>query len=128
MRLEHIASEYFRPAFAGIAALLKEGAEQGEFRAVNPLHFIPSMISVIVFYFTIAPIMKMVAGIDPMSPARLAERRVAVLDFITAALFIPVTLREATPLAGVGAHSTSSLRDVAQGRLRPTRAKKEVAR
>ena len=89
LRLRHIASEYFRPAFVGIAALLKEGAEQGEFRAVNPLHFIPSMISVIVFYFTIAPIMKVMAGVDPMSPARLAERRDAALDFITSALFIP---------------------------------------
>jgi TetR/AcrR family transcriptional regulator len=109
-RLQHIASEYFRPAFEGIAALLKEGAEQGEFRAVNPMHFIPSMISVIVFYFTIAPVMKVMAGVDPMSPERLAERRVAVLDFIAAALFVPETFRGATPLAGVGA--------------RPTRAKK----
>ncbi len=89
LRLQHIASEYFRPAFGGIAALLQEGAEQGEFRAVNPLDFIPSMISVIVFYFTIAPIMKVMAGVDPMSPARLAERREAVLDFITSALFLP---------------------------------------
>jgi len=46
-------------------------------------------ISAIVFYFNTAPIMKLMTGSDPMSPARLAERRAAVLDFISAALFAP---------------------------------------
>jgi hypothetical protein len=45
------------------------------------------MISVIVFYFTTAPITAVVTGSDPMSPERLAERRAAVIDFISAALF-----------------------------------------
>jgi hypothetical protein len=45
------------------------------------------MISVIVFYFTTAPIMSVVSGFDPMSPDRLAERRAAVIDFISTALF-----------------------------------------
>jgi hypothetical protein len=45
------------------------------------------MISVIVFYFTTAPVMSVVTGFDPLSPERLAERRAAVIDFISAALF-----------------------------------------
>ena len=88
-RLQRIAKEYFRPVFLEISALLKAGAKSGDFRQVDPLHFIPSMISVIVFYFNTAPIMKLMTGSDPMSPARLAERRAAVLDFISAALFVP---------------------------------------
>jgi len=86
-RLERIAKQYFRPVFLEISALLKQGAQSGDFRRVNPIHFIPSMISVIVFHFNTAPIMKLMTGADPMSPARLAERRAAVLDFISAALF-----------------------------------------
>jgi len=86
-RLERIAKQYFRPVFLEISALLKQGAQSGDFRLVNPIHFIPSMISVIVFHFNTAPIMKLMTGADPMSPARLAERRAAVLDFISAALF-----------------------------------------
>jgi len=73
--------------FLEISALLKQGAQSGDFRPVDPIHFIPSMISVIVFHFNTAPIMKLMTGSDPMSPARLAERRAAVLDFISAALF-----------------------------------------
>jgi TetR/AcrR family transcriptional regulator len=88
-RLQRIAKEYFRPVFLEISALLEAGAKSGDFRQVDPLHFIPSMISVIVFYFNTAPIMKLMTGSDPMSPARLAERRAAVLDFISAALLVP---------------------------------------
>ena len=87
-RLERIAKHYFRPVFLELSALLKEGEQSGEFRTVNPIHFIPSMISVIVFYFNTAPIMKLMTGVDPMSPERLAERRSAVIDFISAALLI----------------------------------------
>src|SRR6266567_9541202 len=87
-RLERIAKHYFRPVFLELSALLKAGVQSGDFRKVDPIHFIPSMISVIVFYFNTAPIMKLMTGADPMSPERLAERRVAVVDFISAALFM----------------------------------------
>src|SRR6266496_164600 len=87
-RLERIAKLYFRPVFLELSALLKEGEQSGELRRVEPLHVIPSMISVIVFYFNTAPIMKLMTGADPMSPERLAERRSAIIDFISAALLI----------------------------------------
>lgn len=86
-RIEHIARDYFRPVFSQISAVLQEGIESGEFRPVNPLHFIPSMVSVIVFFFTTAPALKVMTGVDAMSPEYLAERRAAVVDFISAALF-----------------------------------------
>src|SRR5216684_2737139 len=92
-RLERIAKHYFRPVFLELSGLLEAGVKSGDFRPVDPLHFIPSMISVIVFYFNTAPIMKLMTGSDPMSPARLAERRAAVLDFISAALFVPEKAR-----------------------------------
>jgi TetR/AcrR family transcriptional regulator len=86
-RLERVAKNYFRPVFAELSSLLKEGMQSGDFRLVNPIHFIPSMISVIVFYFNTVPIMKLMTGGDPLSPERLAERRAAVVDFISDALF-----------------------------------------
>jgi hypothetical protein len=62
---------------------------------VNPIHFIPSIIAVIVFYFTTAPIMKVMTGADPMSPEHVAERRAAVVDFVSAALFVPQRCQDA---------------------------------
>ena len=84
---ERIVRVYFRPLFQRLAEVLQKGQERGEFRAVNPLHFIPSMISIIVFYFTSAPVLRLMLKADPMAPERVAERRAAVLDFIAAALF-----------------------------------------
>jgi TetR/AcrR family transcriptional regulator len=88
-RLERIAKQYFRPVFAGLAGVLQQGQARGEFRAVDPMHFIPSMIAMIVFYFTNAPVMRMVTGRDPFLPEFVAQRRAAVVDFISAALFRP---------------------------------------
>jgi TetR/AcrR family transcriptional regulator len=86
-QLERIVKQYFRPLFGKLSELLRQGQEAGEFRAVDPLHFIPSMIAVITFYFTSAPAMRLVTGADPMSPERVLARRMAVLDFISTALF-----------------------------------------
>jgi TetR/AcrR family transcriptional regulator len=86
-QFERIVKQYFRPLFGKVAAVLEEGQATGEFRSVDPMHFIPSMIAIIVFYFTSAPAMRMMTGADPMSPVRVAQRRAAVLDFISAALF-----------------------------------------
>jgi TetR/AcrR family transcriptional regulator len=85
--LDRIVKKYFRPLFGRVAEVLKTGQATGEFRPVDPLHFVPSMIAVIVFYFTAAPVMRLMTGKDPMSPERVAARRAAVLDLISAALF-----------------------------------------
>ena len=85
--LERIVKKYFHPLFGRLAEVLKKGQAAGEFRPVDPLHFVPSMIAVIVFYFTSAPVMRVMTGKDPLSPERVAARRAAVLDLISAALF-----------------------------------------
>jgi TetR/AcrR family transcriptional regulator len=85
--LERIVQQYFHPLFGRVSELLKEGMASGDFRPVNPWHFIPSMISVIVFHFNTAPVLRVMTGRDPMDPELLRERRAAVLEFISAALF-----------------------------------------
>jgi len=86
-QFERIVQQYFRPLFGKIADVLRQGQATGDFRPVDPMQFIPSMISVIVFYFNTVPVIKLMTGNDPLTPERLAERRAAVLDFISAALF-----------------------------------------
>jgi len=87
--IDKLIKNYFQPIFARVSELMRQGIAQGEFRPVDPAHFIPSMISMIVFYFSGAPVMQKIVGFDPLSPQRIAERRAAVLDFISAALFQP---------------------------------------
>jgi TetR/AcrR family transcriptional regulator len=87
--LERIAKQYFVPLFGKVAAVIEEGQKTGDFRPVDPVHFVPSMIAIIVFHFTNAPVLRIVRKIDPLAPKLVAARRVAVMDFISAALFRP---------------------------------------
>jgi TetR/AcrR family transcriptional regulator len=83
-----VAKKYFRPIFEKVSGVLEEGIQTGEFRAVNPMDFLPSVVAVIIFYFTAAPVMKALMKVDPLSEERIRERRAFVLDFISAALFV----------------------------------------
>jgi TetR/AcrR family transcriptional regulator len=87
-RMQRVARTYFRPVFKKLVEVLREGIRAGEFRAANPMDFLPSIAAVIVFYFTAAPLMKTLMKTDPLSIERIRERRAFVLDFISAALFV----------------------------------------
>jgi hypothetical protein len=47
------------------------------------------MIGLITFYFISLPAQQVLHPGDPASPERVASRRAAVLDFVTAAIFAP---------------------------------------
>jgi TetR/AcrR family transcriptional regulator len=85
--IDKVIKNYIRPIFHRVSELLQKGIAEGEFRPVNPAHFVPSMVAMIVFYFSSAPMMQKIVGFNPLTPERIAERRAAVLDFISAALF-----------------------------------------
>ncbi|MGA1987978.1 MAG: TetR/AcrR family transcriptional regulator [Candidatus Sulfotelmatobacter sp.] len=87
LHIDKVIKNYFQPIFARVSELMRKGIADGEFRPVNPVHFVPSMVAMIVFYFSSAPMMQKIVGHNPLTPERIAERRAAVLDFISAALF-----------------------------------------
>ena len=85
--IEKLVKNYFQPIYARVGDLLRGGIAEGEFRKIDPAHFIPSMVAMIIFYFSSAPLMQKIVRFNPLAPERIAERRAAVLDFISAALF-----------------------------------------
>ena len=87
--IEKVIKNYIQPIFVRVSDVLREGIAKGEFRPVDPAHFVPSIVAMIVFYFSSAPMMQKIVGFNPLTPERIAERRAAVLDFISAALFRP---------------------------------------
>ena len=87
--IDKVIKNYIHPIFTRVSEVLREGIAAGEFRPVNPVHFVPSIVAMIVFYFSSAPMMQKIVGFNPLTPERIAERRAAVLDFISAALFRP---------------------------------------
>jgi TetR/AcrR family transcriptional regulator len=101
MHIDRLVKTYFQPVYRRVAELLHQGIAQGEFRKVDPVHFVPSMVAMIVFYFSSAPVMQRIVHFDPLTPQRIAQRRAAVLDFISAALFTPRTQAAPMPSSGV---------------------------
>ena len=85
--LRHIVNEYFRPIFGRLSSVFEEGIKSGEFRPVDPVHFVPSIVALIVFYFSSVPVIQLITHTNPLSPEKIAERRAFVLDFVSAALF-----------------------------------------
>jgi TetR/AcrR family transcriptional regulator len=89
--VDKIVKVYIQPIFLRVSEVLRQGITEGYFRAVNPAHFVQSIVAMIVFYFSSAPMMQKIVGFNPLTPERIAERRTSVLDFISAALFLPQT-------------------------------------
>lgn len=86
-QMKRVARSYFQPIYQKLGEVLREGITAGEFRPIDPAQFIPSMVAIIIFYFSAAPVIKTLMKVDPLAPERVAERRAFVLDFISAALF-----------------------------------------
>jgi TetR/AcrR family transcriptional regulator len=99
--LSDIVERYTRPLSFRLQNTLQEGVECGQFRRIDVIQFIPSMLAAIVFYFVAAPVQQKLRGGDPFSPEAINARRAAVLDFIAAALFAnrDVGLRLAAEIA-----------------------------
>lgn len=85
--LRRLARNYFGPVSQRLIAVMQRGMASGEFRRVDPQHFLFSVISMIVFYFSSAPLIRLLRGQDPLAPDQIAARRAAVLDLISTALF-----------------------------------------
>ncbi len=86
--LSHIVDQYIKPISLRVLGILQQGIEAGEFRAVDPAQFAPTMAATIVWYFVVSPVLRRLRPGDPYSHQAILERRAAVLDFIAAALFV----------------------------------------
>jgi len=84
--MRQIASRYLRPLQTRLFAVFGAATARQEIRAVDPQHLLLSMIAMNVFYFASADFLRIFLGADPLTPARIAARRAAVLDLLSAAL------------------------------------------
>lgn len=86
--LKRIVETYLRPTFMRLREVMLAGMARGDIRKLDPMEVMPSLIALNIFHVTSIPMMQLLApGIDPLSPERVAKRRAAVLDFISAAIF-----------------------------------------
>jgi TetR/AcrR family transcriptional regulator len=86
--LERLIRKYFAPRSEALGKLIQRGMRNGEFRRVDPFHSAVSIASLIVFYFSAAPVLQLLGRPDAYSAVNLKRRKQEVLDFIRHGLFV----------------------------------------
>jgi TetR/AcrR family transcriptional regulator len=87
VHLDRIIENYVLDIGSRVLALVQEGVGSGEFRPLDAAQFVPSAIGSIVHYFLTAPLRRKFLHEETSTEQAIQARRVAVLDFIAAALF-----------------------------------------
>jgi TetR/AcrR family transcriptional regulator len=82
-----ISTAHFLPLRQAGLKVVADGIGCGEFRKVEGAGVLSAVVGMNVFYFNSAPIMRMVRGVDPLSPECIRGHIATALDFIGAALF-----------------------------------------
>ncbi|HEY6274307.1 MAG TPA: TetR/AcrR family transcriptional regulator [Terriglobales bacterium] len=85
-----VLERFGKPIYQKLSSIIREGIARGEFRSVSPEQTVTSLLGIIIFYFISLPAQQLMSAGDPSSPERIAARRAAVLDFVSAALFAPL--------------------------------------
>ena len=85
--LARMAQQYFLPRSEALLKVIERGMHSGEFRRMDSTHAAISLISLIVFYFSSAPVLRAVSGIDAYAKANVERRKKEVLEFVRYALF-----------------------------------------
>lgn len=85
--LEIMARRHIAPTYRKLTRVVGEGIRNGELRDVDPHHTVLSLVALVVFYFSSAPVLKAAMHTDPYTPAHLAKRKKEVMEFIRRGLF-----------------------------------------
>lgn len=86
--VERLVRKYFQPRGEALGRLLERGMRDGEFRPADRFHTALSLVSLIVFYFSAAPMLPLMGRADAYSQASLKRRKQEVLAFIRHGLFV----------------------------------------
>ena len=85
---ERLVNKYFKHRSEAFGKLLERGMRDGEFRKVARFHASVSIVSLIVFYFSAAHVLRLLGHPDAYSESNLKQRKQEVLDFIRHGLFV----------------------------------------
>ena len=82
-----LAREQGLPRLKALLKVIERGMRTGQFRRMDSTHAVISLVSLIVFFFSSATVLRAVSGIDPYTKANVERRKKEVLEFVRYALF-----------------------------------------
>src|SRR5260370_14644533 len=72
---ERLVEQHLGPLGQKLVAVIERGVREGEFRPVDSVHTAISLAALTVFYFSSAPIIRLMGHVDPFSKAQLERRK-----------------------------------------------------
>lgn len=86
------------PLFSTATNFIFRGQREGEFRPeVDPFHFMLSLNSITLGYFTTAAMVRRLWGMNLLEPAMIERRTREVIDLVERALFMPLAGTDTAP-------------------------------
>jgi TetR/AcrR family transcriptional regulator len=85
--VKRLVSRHFSERATALGALLKRGMENGVFRKADVFHTSLTIVGMIVFYFSAAPVLELMGWADAYTDENLRRRKEEVFDFIRHGLF-----------------------------------------
>jgi len=82
-----IAKTAFEPMWDIALATVAEGIRSGELCPVDPMQLMYAGLGANAFYFLSAPVVRLVASIDPMQPSAIAGRRTSAIEYLGQTIF-----------------------------------------
>lgn len=82
-----LAKNAFEPMWGRALSLVEEGIRCGELCDVEPMQLMYSALGANVFYFLSAPMVRLVAAIDPLEPTAMATRRNSAIEYLGQTIF-----------------------------------------
>ena len=84
---QRVVGKYFAPRSMAFGQLLARGMKEGDFRRQDQFHLAISIVALIIFYFSAAPVLRLLGHSDAYSERNLKRRRQEVLQFIKRSVF-----------------------------------------
>lgn len=82
-----IAEKAFLPMWGIALDTVRRGIDSGELCDVDPMQLMYAALGANAFYFLSAPMVRLIAAIDPLEPSALLARRVAAIEYLGHAIF-----------------------------------------
>ena len=82
-----IAKKAFEPMWDRTLDLVRYGIDSRELCNVDPMQMMYAALGANVFHFLSAPMVKLIAAIDPLDPAAMASRRTTAIEYLGQTIF-----------------------------------------
>ena len=86
IHVEKINQNYIKPLYGMVSEFLAEGAREAHFREVDPLHFLQSLLGMLIFYFLSDPLVQAIGVKEPYGSEEIEKHKIEVWNMVRSSI------------------------------------------